>query len=174
MENTTKKRVILQINGNTLSLVTDEPEEFVTMIGKMLDNRVTALSKNNFRISTTDAALLCAVEALGDKLKAERRIRSLEAQLDLYKVNMSNLQAELDALKQADDSDTSEKDSLASAETISAALRSGDDSTPEDRIRALEKYLESKHSPDYRPDSARSREEKIRYIESLLRGSDEA
>lgn len=174
MEKDTKKRVTVEIGGNSLSLVTDEPEEFVKMIGKMLDNRMSALTKNNFRISTIDASLLCAVEAIGDKLKAERRIRSLEAQLDLYKVNLSNVQNELETLKSTlQNDDSAAEEAVASAETISAALRNNGESSPEDKIRALEKYLENKKSSDHRPDSAKSREEKIRYIESLLRGNDE-
>lgn len=176
MENNTKKRVSLSIAGNSLSLVTDEPVEFVQMIGKMLDERMTALTKNNFRISTTDAALLCAIEALGDKLKAERKVRSLEAQSDLYEVNLRNLREELAAAKS--DSAPSDSDEIiahSEAETISASLKSSDNqpSSPEDKIRALEKYLENKKSADHQPDSAKSREEKIRYIESLLRSNDD-
>lgn len=175
MENNTKKRVSLSIAGNSLSLVTDEPVEFVQMIGKLLDERMTALTKNNFRISTTDAALLCAIEALGDKLKAERKIRSLEAQSDLYEVNLRNLREELAAKSDSASSDSDEITAHSEAETISASLKSSDNqlSSPEDKIRALEKYLETKKSADHQPDSAKSREEKIRYIESLLRSNDD-
>lgn len=170
MPNDTKKRVSVEIAGNSLSLVTDEPEEFVRMIANMLDSRMSSLTKNSFRISTTDAALLCAIEALGDKLKAERKVRSLEAQNELYNVNMQNLEAELEALRASQTTD--DTSSVSSAETIGAVLRNSEESSSEDKIRALEKYLENKKSSD-RHDSAKTREEKIRYIESLLRGNNE-
>lgn len=173
MENN-KKKVSVEIAGNTLTLVTDEPEEFVDLLADQLNKRMGALTKNNFRISTLDAALLCAIESLGDKLKAEKRIRTLEAQAELYEVNLRNLREELAALKEGSEDNTNP---TAEAETICAQLRAssdaGEESTPEDKIRALEKYLENKKSPDAKPDSARTREEKIRYIESLLRGNTE-
>lgn len=173
MENN-KKKVSVDIAGNVLTLVTDEPEEFVTLLADQLNKRLTSLTKSNFRISTLDAALLCAIESLGDKLKAEKRVRTLEAQAELYEVNLRNLREELAELRNNAENDTV---STADAETISAQLRDSSDtgvsSTPEDKIRALEKYLENKKAPDAKPDSARTREEKIRYIESLLRGSSE-
>lgn len=169
-----KKKVSIEIAGNALTLVTDEPVEFVTLLADQLNKRLTSLTKNNFRISTLDAALLCAIESLGDKLKAEKRIRTLEAQAELYEVNLRNLREEIAALR---DSSDDSANPTADAETISAQLRdssdTGADSTPEDKIRALEKYLENKKAPDAKPDSARTREEKIRYIESLLRGNSE-
>lgn len=173
MENN-KKKVSIEIAGNALTLVTDEPVEFVDLLADQLNKRMSALTKSNFRISTLDAALLCAIESLGDKLKAEKKIRTLEAQADLYEVNLRNLREEIAALKEGSEDTTA---ATSDAETISAQLResseAGIESTPEDKIRALEKYLESKKTPDAKPDSARTREEKIRYIESLLRGNTE-
>lgn len=178
MENNSK-RLTVEIAGNSLSIVTDEPEEFVRMIGSMVSDRIGALTKNSFRISTTDAALLCAIEAVGDKLKAERRVRSLEAQNELYSANLKSLQSELDDIRSRtglDSAETGESAETAAAdestkETIGAAIS---ESTAEDKIRALEKYLESKKTGANQttPSGGKSREEKIRYIESLLRGND--
>ena len=174
MENN-KKKVQVEIAGNPLSIVTDEPAEFVQLLADQLNTRLTSLTKNNFRISTLDAALLCAMEAMGDKLKAEKRVRTLEAQSELYEVNLKNLRKELAERRENSGIDHAAA-SAAQTETISAQLRDADtqgESSPEDKIRALEKYLENKKSADAKPSSARSREEKIRYIESLLRGNSE-
>lgn len=165
---TTKKRVTVQIAGNTLSLVTDEPAEYVTNLAGQLDKKLSALTKNNFRISVLDAALLCALDASGEKLTADARIRTLEAQIALYEKELAALREQLSS-----SADTPAPADAVSPETaaISAQIRASEEgSSPEDKIRALEKYLENKKPVSSKAEAARVREEKIRYIESLLRG----
>lgn len=171
MDNNTKKRVPLDIAGTPLTIVTDEPEEFVKLLAAQLDRRISALTKNSFRISQLDAALLCALDAMGDKFKSEKRIRTLEAQAQVYEVEIENLRAEIDALKAAAGTPEVER-VMQETETISSRLRDSSDTTAEDKVHALERYLESKKSSDAKPSSAHTREEKIRYIESLLRGNE--
>lgn len=170
MDNNTKKRVSLEIGTTPLNIVTDEPEEFVRLLASQLDRRISSLTKNSFRISQLDAALLCALDAMGDKFKSEKRIRTLEAQAQVYEVDISNLRAEIDALKAQIGTPEDER-VMQETETISSRLRDSSDDSAEDKVHALEKYLESKKSSDSKPASSRTREEKIRYIESLLRGS---
>ena len=171
MDNNTKKRVPLDIAGTPITIVTDEPEEFVKLLAAQLDRRISALTKNSFRISQLDAALLCALDAMGDKFKSEKRIRTLEAQAQVYEVELENLRAEIDALKAAAGTPEVER-VMQETETISSRLRDSSDTSAEDKVHALERYLESKKSSDAKPASAHTREEKIRYIESLLRGNE--
>lgn len=171
MDNTTKKRVPVEIAGTSLTIVTDEPEEFVKLLASQLDRRITSLTKNSFRISQLDAALLCALDAMGDKFKYEKRIRTLEAQAQVYEMDLGNLRSEIDELNAKIGTPESER-VMQETETISSRLRDSSDASAEDKVHALEKYLESKKSSDAKPYSAHTREEKIRYIESLLRGNE--
>ena len=178
MENN-KKKYTLEIAGMPMTIVTDEPASFVEAIITRLNERIAEMTAGSYRISTLDAALLCSIDYLGDKLKAEKRIRNLEAQVSLYEDNIKRLREELDEaqaqLQTKNAEDTAEEEMPAEVtndmKKISDILRGGKAGTsPEDKVRTLEKYLESKKSED--PDQAQTRDEKIKYIESLLRGND--
>ena len=161
-----KRKISVQIAGNPITIVTDEHDEFVKLLTDTVTSRIEETTKNSFRISTLDAALLLTLDFLGDKLKAESKIRTLESQISLYELNLKNARDELEKAKNAasDTSETTENSENVS-ETIAGAIADGDT-----KIRALEKYLSSKNSGT---SGGKTREEKIRYIESLLRGNDE-
>lgn len=230
MENSSKKKVMIKIAGAQLTLITDEEDAFVDTVVERVNERMAELTRNSYRANRTDAALLCAVDFCGDKLKAERKIRNLEVQLSLYDVNVRRLREETIALKQKagvplDDTDvefirrTSEASdaaedakisggtetpvaietpvatetseateiskgtetseatdvSVASAdqegslnmERLGEMLRSTGDERAEEKVRTLERYLDGRRKGE---SEGRTREEKIRYIESLLRG----
>ena len=160
MEQSQKRRISVNICGTELSLMTDEPEAFV-------DSVTEQLNENNFRISQNDAAILCAIDYLCDKLKAERRIKNLEAQLSIYEMNIKKIRAELESQRTASTAEASD----AAAEAASLIMGEGDgkDTSTEEKIKALEVYLEKRRAA---PSTKQSREEKIKYIESLLRGTD--
>ncbi len=184
-----KKKITVDIAGSRITLVTDEPEDFVLAVTKAIDSRIRELSQSSFRVTPLDAALLLSVDYLSDKLKAEQKIRSLETQLSLYEVSLRSANAQIEELKSAQTSGSSgssgesaasgnDGDSAVSGEgaaeaqskpqTLGGLIDSGDGK--EGKIRAFEKYLDSKKSGA--GDGGMSREEKIRYIESLLRGAE--
>lgn len=176
-----RKKYNLEIAGMPLTIVTDEATSFVESIVSRLDERISEMTQSNYRISTLDACLLCAIDYLGDKMKAEKRIRDLESQLSIYEENNKRLTEELDATKaqlaskNADDSAVEEEipaEVTNDMKKISDILRGGKTgSSPEDKVRTLERYLESKKSEDSH-EEAQSRDEKLKYIESLLRGNE--
>ncbi len=166
-----KRKISVQIAGNPITIVTDEPDEFVKLLTDTVTSRIEETTKNSFRISTLDAALLLTLDFLGDKLKAESKIRTLESQISLYELNLKNAREELEKAKNtaSSTSETSENSENVS-ETIAGAIAETSSQDGDTKIRALEKYLSSKSSGN---SGGRTREEKIRYIESLLRGNDE-
>ena len=166
-----KRKISVQIAGNPITIVTDEPDEFVKLLTDTVTSRIEETTKNSFRISTLDAALLLTLDYLGDKLKAESKIRTLESQISLYELNLKNAREELEKAKNtaSSTSETTENSENVS-ETIAGAIAETSSQGGDTKIRALEKYLSSKSSGN---SGGRTREEKIRYIESLLRGNDE-
>ncbi len=190
-----KKKVTVKIAGVPLTLVTDEPQDFVDAVSEAVNERVVEVTRNSYRINRADAALLCAVDFCGDKLKAEKKVRNLETQLSLYNVNMRRLREEIVALKRKtgepfDDTDLEflkelDAEAKAAAEAgenppeweqdteiadsvkqLKEMLRASGEIQADDRVRTLEKYLDSQKKGD---EAGQSRAEKIKYIESLLR-----
>lgn len=197
MENNAKKKVMIKIAGTQLTLLTDETGSFVDAVAEKVNERMAELSRNSYRVNRADAALLCAVDFCSDKLKAEKKVLNLEAQISLYDMNMRRLREEIIILKQKagvplDDTDLAfakeleeersgeplETETGASADTtsedrldmkqIGELLRSAGDDTADDKLRTLEKYLENRKKGEA---EGQSREDKIKYIESLLRGN---
>lgn len=167
-----KKRISVQIAGSSLSMVTDESEDLVLDAAARLDERIREMTKNNYRINSLDAALLCAVESIVGRQRAEKRVRSLEAQLSLAESNAASLRAqvtELESQRRAQAEASEKADNAADGKTDESGTPSlpiSSASTQEEKIRALENYLDSR-----KDETPATREEKIRYIESLLRGS---
>lgn len=177
-----KRKYNIEISGVPLTIVTDEQPSVVDAIVSVLDERISDMTRGSRSVSTLDAALLCALDYLGDKVRAEKKLRNNEAQLSLYEENMKRLRDELDEAKaqlaaagntSSDNAEDENAEEVAvDMKKIGDILRGGKSgSSSEDKIRTLEKYLESKKSEDH--EEPQTREEKIRYIESLLRGNDD-
>lgn len=176
-----KRKYNVEIAGIPLTIVTDEQISVVESIVTRLNERISEITGSSRSVSTLDACLLCAIDSIGEKIKAEKELRKKEAQISVYEENMKRLRTELDEVKaqlaagnvQSDNADDTESTDEVSFDMkkIGDILRGGKSgSTSEDKIRTLEKYLESKKSEDY--EEPQTREEKIRYIESLLRGNE--
>lgn len=99
MEERTKRRVELDIAGIAMTIVTDEPEQFVESVAEKLDGAMTELLSHTMKRSQLEAAMLCAIDFCADKLTAEKRVRNLEAQISLYDVNLKRLRDEISELK---------------------------------------------------------------------------
>ncbi len=177
MENNAKKKVMVSIAGAQLALVTDETDGFVRSVERTVNDRMLGLTRANYRVNRTDAALLCAVDFCSEMLKAEKKVVNLEAQVALYDANTRRLREEMIALKQAagiplDETDIAYAKELEaegghlSVERLGDMLRATGDDTAEDKIRTLEKYLETRKKGDA---EGQTKEDKLRYIESLLR-----
>ena len=89
-----KERYNIEISDIQLSVVSDEPEDFVNSIVEKINARVSDLIIRNKRCSKLDAALLCALDYCGECTKAEKRIRNLEAQISLYDANLKRMSEE--------------------------------------------------------------------------------
>ena len=171
MENN-KKKITVEIIGDSLTLITDESDEFVRDVAMRLNRRMSDLTRNNFRISKYDAALLCSLDAMGEKIKAEKRVRTLESQISVAQLEIAKLKEQLSAAQTAQAQPApAEDDKKAVDESLTKMIRAASDGeTSEDRVRALENYLDSKKA-ESSDTPAQTREDKIKYIESLLRGS---
>jgi len=96
-----KERYNIKITDIQLTILSDEPEDFVHSTVAQLNDRISDLCVRNKRCSKLDAALLCALDSTGEKIKADKKIKNLEAQISLYEATNKRLREELDALRSA-------------------------------------------------------------------------
>ena len=114
-----------------------------------------------------DAAILVALDVSGEKLKADKRIRNLEAQIGLYDANLRRLREENAKLKEAmlQGKAAEQEDTEAKAEETEEVSDAQQLEMTQMDSAAQEAKEETKEEAP-----ATSRGDKLRQIENLLRG----
>lgn len=95
-----KEKITVNIADVELNFLSDEPQEFVQELAKILDQKIRDLTLKSKRSSKYDAAVFCALDYFSEKVHLERKAKSLEHQVSLYEANNARLRSEIEALKQ--------------------------------------------------------------------------
>ncbi len=163
MKNNTaeKKKYNVEIADVQLSILSDDPEEFVESTVKLLDNYIRTLTVQNKRCAKIDAAVLCALDFLGDKLKLEKKVKSLEAQVDLYEANLRR--AREDSAKAATVKEEPKKEETPAPVKEAAPVKKTA-KAPEGQLSVTDTTPAAEEAP-----APGSREDKLRQIELLMR-----
>ena len=98
-----KLKYTITVADVPMNVITDESPEAVEALVSLVDRKMREIGT---ACPKTEAALLCALDYCSERIKAQRKVKSLETRLattelaleDLEKEN-EELRAELDALK---------------------------------------------------------------------------
>lgn len=178
-----KKKYDVTIAGVEMSIISDEREDFVARLVAKLDEDINAIIEQNKRCSKLDAAILVALDTSGERIKAEKRVRNLEAQIALYDANLRRMREENIKLKstllgkndgdfelKADDAGEDSGAGTDNTDKNDEAAEDGDDQrqlTMDIDEKQPENPTDAEENAD---DSRTGKEDKLRQIESLLRG----
>lgn len=99
-ENVVMEKYDIEIAGIAMTVKTDENEDFVRYVVDELDRRINEMTMKNIRCSKTEAALLSALDYCCDKIRLEKKVKNLEAQVALYTANVNRLKSENTELKE--------------------------------------------------------------------------
>lgn len=94
-----KNKHTVVISDIRINILTEESEEFVNEIVDLTENRIKEIVINGTHISKIEAALFCALDYCGDKIKAQKKLNNAEAQIALYLASINRLQIENDELR---------------------------------------------------------------------------
>lgn len=172
-----KERYIIEIAGIQLTILSDEPKEFVESSVARLDETIQTMTVKNKRCSKLDAAILCALDFYSEKTKADKKIKSLEAQIPLYEANIRRLKEEVEQLRAASAPAEKAEEKPAPAEKPArTSRRAAQIAIPETQTAPAEKSpeVETLLSTDAKAGTSSEDEKKkgkLREIEVLLRGS---
>lgn len=175
-----KERYNIKITDIQLSILSDEPSDFVLSTVAQLDHMISDLTVKNKRCSKLDAALLCALDSLSEKSKNETKIRNLEAQISLYEETIKRLREEVVSIRTNAVllSAQNEAESAPAPETEPAVQPAPTVEEPSAPVPAEETQPESAAAETAEPSPEQSAEEsepaplhdaKLRQIEELLR-----
>lgn len=101
-----KQKYTITISDIEMNVISEESPEAVEAYVGIVDRRMREICMLSKRCSKTEAALLCALDYCADKLKANRKIKSLESKvamtesaLEEAELEIVNLQREIEELK---------------------------------------------------------------------------
>ncbi|MBE6637159.1 MAG: cell division protein ZapA [Ruminococcaceae bacterium] len=73
-----KQKYRITVAGTTLSLLSEDSEEYVNELAGMLDRQVTELAITKSRCSKTEALTLCALDYLDMALKLKAELEAVK------------------------------------------------------------------------------------------------
>lgn len=76
-----KEKVTVTFAGNELTVVSEDGEEYVQNLAKVLDRRISEMVMVKNRCTKTEALMLCALDYLDATVKLKAEVRDLKEQL---------------------------------------------------------------------------------------------
>ena len=94
-----RQRYTITISDIEMNVISEESPEAVEALVGIVDRKMREVSLMSKRCSKSEAALLCALDYCSDKIKAQRKIKSLETKLAYTETALDELQAENEELR---------------------------------------------------------------------------
>lgn len=105
-------KVKLNISGASYSVLTEEDPKYVQLLGKELDLKMAEIMKANTRASTTQAAVICALDYADAASKATLTADRLRDQIKDYLDDASSAKSKADWARHETESLKKEIESL--------------------------------------------------------------
>ncbi len=84
MENIEKNRVVLNICGVEYVLLCEKDQDYMRRLGAELSDAMNHMLRENGRISATQAAVLCALDAMDEAREAQTTAENLRSRIQDY------------------------------------------------------------------------------------------
>ena len=173
-----KKKYEVKIADVDMKIISDEREDIVLRLVNQLDDQITSITKQSRNFSKIDAAILVALDHASNRLKAEKRVRNLEAQIALYDANLRRMREENIKLKNSMLGKVSETAAEIIAEE-QLSIEDVADAPVEEKAPVVEEPVAEKAEAhdiadlfeEPAAEEKTDRASKLRQIESLLRGN---
>ena len=93
-----KQKYTIRISDIEINVISEESPEAVEALVSLVDRKMREVLAGA-RCSKTDAALLCALDYCSERIKAQRRIKTLESKLMLAESTVEELEMENEKLR---------------------------------------------------------------------------
>lgn len=90
-----KQKYTVTIAGMTVNLVSDEQEEYVNGLVRLLDQRINEMVVSSKHCSKHEAVLFCAIDYFDDKIKNSLRFQRMQENIDKLTAENAELRAKL-------------------------------------------------------------------------------
>ena len=93
------QKYTLTIADIEINVISDESPEAVEALVSIVDRKMREISSKSRNCSKAEAAILCSLDYCSDKIRAQRKIKAVEAKLALTEATVDELIEENEALK---------------------------------------------------------------------------
>ena len=93
------QKYTLTISDIEINVISDESPEAAEALVSIVDRKMREISSKSRNCSKAEAAILCSLDYCSDKIRAQRKIKALEAKIALTESTVDELIEENEALK---------------------------------------------------------------------------
>ena len=113
-----KQKYTVTVAGMTVNLVSDEQEEYVNGLVRLLDQRINEMVVSSKHCSKNEALLSCTIDYFDDKIKNSLRFQRMQETIDKLTEENEEMRKKLGIKAKADIEDTDTSDMV---ETVKAS-----------------------------------------------------
>ena len=94
-----KQKYTITISDVQMNVITDESPEAVEALVGLVDRKMREITGGSKQCPKSEAALLCALDYCSERIKAQRKVKSLETKLAFTETALEELETENEALR---------------------------------------------------------------------------
>jgi cell division protein ZapA (FtsZ GTPase activity inhibitor) len=94
-----KQKYTIRIADVEMNVITEESPEAVEALVSIVDRKMREIEGASKRCTKSEAALLCALDYCSERIKAQRRIKTLESKLAMAETTVEELEMENEELR---------------------------------------------------------------------------
>ena len=89
-----RQRYTITISDIEMNVISEESPEAVEALVGLVDRKMREICAASKRCSKTEAALLCALDYCSERIKTQRKLKSVEGKLDIAENTVEELEFE--------------------------------------------------------------------------------
>ena len=94
-----KQKYTIRVADLEMNVISEESPEAVEALVGIVDRKMREIEGASKRCSKSEAALLCALDYCSERIKAQRKIKTLESRLQIAETTVEELELENEKLR---------------------------------------------------------------------------
>ena len=94
-----KQKYEITISDVHMNVISDESPEAVEALVGLVDRKMREITGGSSMVPKSEAALLCALDYCSERIKAQRKIKTLESRLQIAETTVEELELENEKLR---------------------------------------------------------------------------
>ena len=96
-----RQKYTIRVADIEMNVISEESPEAVEALVGIVDRKMREISSSSRHCSKTEAALLCALDYCSEKIRIQRKLKTLESKLALAEATAEELEMENEELRKS-------------------------------------------------------------------------